>query len=240
MEIKEGKMHFSDKQEIVNNYAVFSTLGCNSVIYSYNPNILMKVLNREVTEIEKEIIDRVRKNNLSYFSTPVLDIEIANKLYGYTMQKLPGGRIEDLPRNYNVDTFFQAFNIELEKELLILAKDRIQLFDIKFDNVLFNMANNKMLFLDIDGNMINQSDSVEEIYYNNLGSALNVIVESLLSISVFSFQTADLGRIQLEAGKDLRTTLYYLKDYLEEMANIKINNLGDFARCRTLIDNNRK
>lgn len=229
MILNDNKIIFSSKKEIKNNYAKLSISknGTHSNIYKYNENEIMKILNNNVTIEQLEVMNILKNYESDLFSKPYLLVEIKNKIKGYTMKHLDGQSLNNISETVVLEDMFNFFDDNVEKRLYKLCQDKLKMWDMNYNNVLYDEVKNQFHFIDTDCYKYDKSKSEEEIYIFNNSEIISVIIEMMFYRNINQKKFIKFSKKELENGKKLKVILYEIKEYLENRYNKKIVTLND-------------
>ena len=149
----------------------YITSGACANIYKKN-NIILKIYNDECKykfQLKREVFDALKQLNNpnivslgDYYYHNNSKLNKILKMDAYTMEYVENDNIDILDANkeYVLDTIR-----DLENTLEILARNKIEIFDVHFNNVILNKTGAKLI--DVDSYGIYKLKSCEKILTNN-------------------------------------------------------------------------
>ncbi len=165
-------MVFYDKEGNKYSYNIskdsYFDRGRNAKVYKICDDECLKVLNRDPSNyFNEKVYDIIKYLSLDGLVKLGIPFYIDGKIKAYTMEYLEKTKISilDMPTEYTLDNLAR-----LHKEMVILANNNIETFDLYYRNAIVGDSNIKLI--DFDSFIINRDK--DSALYHNIGSLLYV------------------------------------------------------------------
>lgn len=237
MILNNNKIIFNNKREIISNYEKLniSKKGIHSNIYKYNDTEILKIFKRKATSEQIEVMNIISTYERDLFSKPILLIEIKNNIVGYTMKFLQGSSLDLVSGNAKIKNIFDFFDEKIDKQMIKLSNDKLEIWDLNYNNLLYDEENSLFHFIDTDCYKLKKSKSSEEIYLSNSLEIISVLLHFLLYKGVFYTTFFEFSKKLLENGINIKKILYTIKDYLENVYDKKIIDLNNLSIAEEIL-----
>lgn len=241
--IEQTNFIFADnKKDIETNYKKLeeSKFGSNSNIYFYNETDVLKVLN-ESDSIQKindlELLKSLKTTTITTFKK----ILFINELYyGYSMKYISGKPLYNLNEKTNLKTFLISLR-KIEKDLKILAENKIVAFDLNVFNILYDDKINTANLIDCDSYFSDKDFSKDGVLFFNMKQFYSLILHTIANI--FDINSCDsllykyMNRIifeQIDYIYDIDVYFESIISLLENETDKDIKTIKDFRKCLAL------
>lgn len=229
-----NKIYCSNLNKLKDRLKVFeaSKYGSTSTIYEFN-NLLLKIFKdafiKDTLEFNDEFI-------MTHILIKKLDIKnvlkmkkalIHNKyFYGYTMKKLPGNRIIEIPEETTFENLKKSL-IQIEKDIKVLSKNNIITADISTSNLLYDSVSNTSYIVDTDCYIIDRTESIDHIMLENKIELYHAVFNGILGNKNI-YDERFLNYIRNILYKQIETT-----DGIEDFIDTTLNLVQDYTNKKT-------
>lgn len=155
--------------------------GACSIVYKYQPNLVIKALNQKGIELhnEDEFSNLIGiSNNTCVF--PQNRVEIDGEFKGYTMECVQGVPLHEVIKKMNIATLIQSVK-NVEDDLRQLSEDKILFQDLNQGGIMWDDSAGKIKIIDTDFFEKNKNIEPEQCYSANITS-FNSMIEMELGI----------------------------------------------------------
>jgi len=181
--------------------------GACSVVYKYDDNSVVKVLN----EAGKELFDSEKFSNIVGIENdtcvfPKKAVLIDGELKGYTMDYIQGEMLHEIIKKIDLSTLTNAIK-KVENDLKQLSKEKILLQDLNHGGIMWDNKESRIKIIDTDFFYKENLAQEEQCYSSNITS-FNTLIEMELGI----LNGQDTEVIRYLQNKPEYNTLY--KEYM--------------------------
>ena len=157
-------------------------------------------------------------------------------LIGYIRKYVDGVELSKINPNTSMDSLLYALTI-LEKDTKDISKDKIQIFDLKDENALYNI-NNRIKVLDTDFYSVQNDVCFDYLYQLNLMELEYLISRSIIKQNALRFKNNGLIDYYEKTSEGKMLPSDYLIEIIEEIENAskeEVNTYKDFSNGLSLI-----
>ena len=214
------------------------TDGNSSVLYKVSPHIYYKKFGERYIRLDKD-----KKQELMNFLEYILYIEAKNyvapirlyrsedRLYGYTIVKVPGKNLDHVNKRTKVSEFIARID-EMKETMRVLADKRVVLSDVNMSNIVYNKS---FYLIDIDNSYIDYTHSKDIIYLSNMNKfymdVVNTLISDMPEVLGRDCEFRERERLLGQGfNEDYKETLIFMKELLENYYNKEIVTINDFRK----------
>ena len=214
------------------------TDGNSSVLYKVSPHIYYKKFGERYIRLDKD-----KKQELMNFLEYILDIDTKNyvspirlyrsedRLYGYTIVKVPGKNLDHVNKGTKVSEFIARID-EMKETMRLLADKRVVLSDVNMSNIIYNKS---FFLIDIDNSYIDYTHSKDIIYLSNMNKfymdVVNTLISDMPEVLGRDCEFRERERLLGQGfNEDYKETLIFMKELLENYYNKEIVTINDFRK----------
>ena len=214
------------------------TDGNSSVLYKVSPHIYYKKFGERYIRLDED-----KKQELMNFLEYILDIEAKNyiapmtlyrsedRLYGYTIVKVPGKNLNHVSKRTKVSDFIERID-EMKETMRVLADKRVVLSDVNMSNIIYNKS---FFLIDIDNSYIDYTHSKDIIYLSNMNKfymdVVNTLINDMPEVLERDCEFRERERLLGQGfNEDYKEMLIFMKELLENYYNKEIVTINDFRK----------
>ena len=214
------------------------TDGNSSVLYKVSPHIYYKKFGERYIRLDED-----KKQELMNFLEYILDIEAKNyvapmtlyrsedRLYGYTIVKVPGKNLDHVSKRTKVSEFIERID-EMKETMRVLADKRVVLSDVNMSNIIYNKS---FFLIDIDNSYIDYTHSKDIIYLSNMNKfymdVVNTLISDMPEVLERDCEFRERERLLGQGfNEDYKEMLIFMKELLENYYNKEIVTINDFRK----------
>ena len=227
---------FKNEKQIITKYDRYGETwlyGSNSTIYRYDKENLLKVFKKAESLCLIDLFELIKSLNLNTVITPDKYLFIKNMFWGYLMRLARGMMLVHIPADIQIKRFMSALR-ELEDDIVSMSEKNIEVSDINYLNILYDIKNNKCSLLDLDDYKVLYKPI--DLTRKNLEYFYDVVLTCLSQIYYGSFNSYLLN--------DIRNRIFNIKNItniedffneifkmIEDRAHQKIETIGDVRKA---------
>ena len=214
------------------------TDGNSSVLYKVSPHIYYKKFGERYIRLDED-----KKQELMNFLEYILDIDAKNyvapirlyrskeRLYGYTIVKVPGKNLNHVSKRTKVSEFIERID-EMKETMRVLADKRVVLSDVNMSNIIYNKS---FFLIDIDNSYIDYTHSKDIIYLSNMNKfymdVVNTLISDMPEVLERDCEFRERERLLGQGfNEDYKEMLIFMKELLENYYNKEIVTINDFRK----------
>lgn len=214
------------------------TDGNSSVLYKVSPHIYYKKFGERYIRLDQD-----KKQELMNFLEYILDIDAKNyvspirlyrsedRLYGYTIVKVPGKNLDHVNKRTKVSEFIERID-EMKETMRVLADKRVVLSDVNMSNIIYNKS---FFLIDIDNSYIDYTHSKDIIYLSNMNKfymdVVNTLISNMPEVLERDCEFRERERLLGQGfNEDYKEMLIFMKELLENYYNKEIVTINDFRK----------
>ena len=214
------------------------TDGNSSVLYKVSPHIYYKKFGERYIRLDQD-----KKQELMNFLEYILDIDAKNyvspirlyrsedRLYGYTIVKVPGKNLDHVNKRTKVSEFIERID-EMKETMRVLADKRVVLSDVNMSNIIYNKS---FFLIDIDNSYIDYTHSKDIIYLSNMNKfymdVVNTLISNMPEVLERDCEFRERERLLGQGfNEDYKEILIFMKELLENYYNKEIVTINDFRK----------
>lgn len=214
------------------------TDGNSSVLYKVSPHIYYKKFGERYIRLDED-----KKQELMNFLEYILYIDTKNyvspirlyrsedRLYGYTIVKVPGKNLDHVNKRTKVSEFIARID-EMKETMRVLADKRVVLSDVNMSNIIYNKS---FFLIDIDNSYIDYTHSKDIIYLSNMNKfymdVVNTLISDMPEVLERDCEFRERERLLGQGfNEDYKEMLIFMKELLENYYNKEIVTINDFRK----------
>lgn len=230
-------VYINDLRELPHGRMMISD-GNSSVLYKVSPHIYYKKFGERYIRLDED-----KKQELMNFLEYILDIEAKNyvaptmlyrsedRLYGYTIVKVPGKNLNHVSKRTKVSEFIERID-EMKETMRVLADKRVVLSDVNMSNIIYNKS---FFLIDIDNSYIDYTHSKDIIYLSNMNKfymdVVNTLINDMPEVLEMDCEFRERERLLGQGfNEDYKEMLIFMKELLENYYNKEIVTINDFRK----------